>query len=57
MNLRPQNQRAEWLAFRFCSFYLAAYTLWKMLDFRRKSYDFGFNLKCRWIGRMTGVNV
>jgi hypothetical protein len=24
-NLRPQNRRAEWLAFRFCSFYFAAY--------------------------------
>ena len=23
-DLRPQNRRAEWLAFRFCSFYFAA---------------------------------
>ena len=23
-NLRPQNRRAEWLAFRFCSFYFDA---------------------------------
>jgi hypothetical protein len=23
-NLRPQNRRAEWFAFRFCSFYFAA---------------------------------
>jgi hypothetical protein len=27
-NLRPQNRRAEWLAFRFCSFYFAADGLW-----------------------------
>jgi hypothetical protein len=29
-NLRPQNRRDEWLAFRFCSFYLVANTLWTM---------------------------
>jgi hypothetical protein len=36
-NLRPQNRRAEWLAFRFCSFYFAADDLWKTLDFRGES--------------------
>ena len=36
-NLRPQNRRAEWLAFRFCSFYLAAGRLWKTFDFHQKS--------------------
>ena len=28
---------AEWLAIRFCSFYLAADALWTKLDFRRES--------------------
>jgi len=37
MNLRPQNRRAEWLAFRFCSFYLATDDLWKTFDFRCES--------------------
>jgi hypothetical protein len=32
-----QNRRAEWLAFRFCSLFFAAYGLWKMLDFCRAS--------------------
>jgi hypothetical protein len=36
-NLRAQNRRAEWLAFRFCSFYFAADALWTTLDFRRES--------------------
>jgi hypothetical protein len=35
-NLRPQNRRAEWLAFRFCSFYFAAGALWKTLLFTER---------------------
>jgi len=30
--LRPKNQSSEWLAFGFCSLYLAAGRLWKTLD-------------------------
>jgi hypothetical protein len=33
----PQNRRAEWLAFRFCSFYFAADRLWTALDFHGES--------------------
>jgi len=32
-----QNRRAEWLAIRFCSLYLAADAFWTTLDFRRES--------------------
>jgi hypothetical protein len=32
-----QNRRAEWLAFRFCSFYFAADRLWKTLGFYQES--------------------
>src|SRR5271154_5270375 len=35
-NLRPQNRRAEWLAFRFCSFYFAVLRLWKSLVFHHE---------------------
>jgi hypothetical protein len=34
-NLRPQNRRAEWLAFRLGSFYFAG--LWTTLDFSDES--------------------
>jgi hypothetical protein len=30
------RKRAEWLAFRFCSFYFAACRLWKTRDFRNE---------------------
>jgi hypothetical protein len=36
-NLRPQNRRAELLAFRFCLFYAAIDGLSKTLDFRREA--------------------
>jgi len=40
-NLRPQNRQAEWLTFRFCSFYLAADGLWKTLVFYHESARLG----------------
>jgi hypothetical protein len=42
-NLYPQNRRAEWLAIRFCSFYLAAGGLWKTHDFQYRS-EVGFDI-------------
>jgi hypothetical protein len=35
---RLQNRRAEWLAFRFFSFYFAADRLWRTLDFQFDIY-------------------
>src|SRR5271163_210939 len=45
-NLRPQNRRAEWLAFRFRSFYFAADGLGKTLDFRHKLATLNAWLSC-----------
>src|SRR5271155_565269 len=43
-NLRPQNRRAEWLAFRFCSFYFAADRLWTTYDYCFRP-EVGFNMR------------